>query len=99
MKATNVVHGVALPIITLVIDMLALMHLPSAAKAAEFAALAILLILLAALLITLIGPLLRLKELEQSAVCYRRGLRIPGLFLLAYFSSLRSSTQSACGAF
>ncbi len=62
--------------------MLALANVDSSARAAEFAALGVFFALLAAIPVTVIGNILLLKPTGSTLDHFRRGMFLPGAFLL-----------------
>lgn len=80
--SSKLLGGVVGPLAALIVGMLALANVSSSAKAAEFAALGVFFVLIFAIPTTLVGNLLLLRASGTPLDHFKRGMILPGLFLL-----------------
>lgn len=79
---SRVLGGVIYPLAVPTFGMLLLVHVDSSAKAAEFGGLAVSFVSLFATPTTLVGNLMLLKSSGSTLHHFRRGMILPGIFLV-----------------
>jgi hypothetical protein len=79
---SRLLGGVFYPVVVLVVGMLLLANVDSAAHAAEFAALGVFFMLLVALPITIVGNFILLRPNGNTLDHFKRGMILPAFFIL-----------------